>query len=167
MFLPQLCRWLHQMLFPFGYEYPKKELGNSAELALKWFENNYMRADPSKFQAILFNCSSYVIHCCRNQEVFALNIGLSFNEHVSNLCLKATRQTNMLHRIVKYIPNECRLNIYQASMSSNFKYCDIVWHRNTYEIEKVHKNALWVTLIYYTSSLSDMLLIVKRSTLYM
>ena len=35
---------------------------------------------------------------------------LSFNEHVSKLCVKAARQTNALRRIVKYIPNECRLN---------------------------------------------------------
>ena len=95
---------------------------------------------------------------------------LSFNEHVSKLCVKAARQTNALRRIVKYIPNECRLNIYQAFISSNFNYCDTVWHfcsnRSTYKIEKVHKNALRVTLNNYTSSYSDMLEVVKRPTLY-
>ena len=95
---------------------------------------------------------------------------LSFNEHVSKLCVKAARQTNALHRIVKYIPNECRLNIYQAFITSNFNNCDIVWHfcsnRSTYTIEKVHKNALRVTLNNYTSSYSDMLEVVKRPTPY-
>ena len=80
---------------------------------------------------------------------------LSFNEHVSKLCVKAARQTNALRRIVKYIPNECRLNIYQAFISSNFNYCDTVWHfcsnRSTYKIEKVHKNALRVTLNNFNS----------------
>ena len=99
----------------------KINLEKSANLALKWFE----KANPSKFQAILFKCR-------KNEEVFDLNIGdelikpvslvkllgvliddnLSFNEHVSKLCAKAARQTNTLRRIVKYIPNECRLNIY-------------------------------------------------------
>ena len=161
----------------------KINLEKSANLALKWFENNHMKANPSKFQAILFKCR-------KNEEVFDLNIGdelikpvslvkllgvliddkLSFNEHVSKLCIKAARQTNALRRIVKYIPNECRLNIYQAFISSNFNYCDIVWHfcsnRSTYKIEKVHKNALRVTLNDYTSSYSDMLDVVKRPTLY-
>ena len=158
-------------------------LEKSANLALKWFENNHMKANPSKFQAILFKCR-------KDEEVFDLNIGdelmkpvslvkllgvfiddnLSFNEHVSTLCVKAARQTNALRRIVQYIPNECRLNVYQAFISSNFNYCDIVWHfcsnRSTYKMETVHKNALRVTLNDYTSSYSDMLQIVKRSTLY-
>ena len=84
-----------------------------------------MKANPSKFQAIIFKCR-------KNEEVFYLNIGdelirpvslvkllgvligdnLSFNEHVSKLCVKTARQTNVLRGIVKYIANECRLNIY-------------------------------------------------------
>ena len=68
---------------------------NYRACALKWFENNHMKANPSKFQAILFKC--------RKDEVFDLDIGdelikpvslvkllavfiddnLSFNEHVS------------------------------------------------------------------------------------
>ena len=100
-----------------------------------------MKANPSTFQAQLFKCR-------RNEEVFDLNIGdelikpvslvkllgvliddnLSFNKQVSKLCVKASRQTNVLRRIVKYIPNECRLNIYQAFISSNFNYRDLVWH---------------------------------------
>ena len=167
------------MLFSFRHEYPK----NQSNLALKWFENNHMKANPSKFQAILFKCR-------KHEEVFDLNIGyelikpvslvkplgvliddnLSFNEHFSKLCVKAARQTNALRRIVKYIPNECRLNIYQALVSSTFNYSDIVWHfcsnRSTYKIEKVHKIALRVTLNDYTSSYSDMLEVVKRPTLY-
>ena len=165
----------------------KINLEKSLNLALKWFENNHMEANPSKFQAILFKCRKNKIE---NEEVFYLNVSdelikpvflvkllgvviddnLSFNEHVSKLCVKAARQTNALRRIVKYIPNECRLNIYQAFISSNFNYCDIVWHfcsnRSTYRIEKVHKNALRGTLNDYTSSYSDMLEVVKTPTLY-
>ena len=62
------------------------------------------------------------------------------------------------------------LDIYQAFISSNFNYCDIVWHfcsnRSTYKIEKVHKNALRVMLNDCTSSYSDMLEVVKRPMLY-
>ena len=71
----------------------KINLKKSANLALKWFENNHMKANP--FHAILFKCR-------QNEQVFYLNIGdelinpvslvkllgvliddnLSFNEHV-------------------------------------------------------------------------------------
>ena len=74
----------------------KINLEKSGNLALKGFENNHMKANPSKFQAILFKCP-------KNEEVFDLNIGdelikpasllkllgvlidgnLSFDEHVS------------------------------------------------------------------------------------
>ena len=83
-------------------------------------------------------------------------------------------QRNALRRIVKYTPNECCLNIYQAFISywsHEANYCDIVWHfcsnRSTYKIEKVRKNALWVTLNDYTSSYSDMLEVVKRPMLFL
>ena len=85
----------------------KINLEKRANLALKWFASNHMKANPSKFQVILFKCR-------KNEEVFDLNIGdelikpvsrvkllgvliddnLSFNEHVSKLCVKAARQTN-------------------------------------------------------------------------
>ena len=46
-------------------------------------------------------------------------------------------------------------------------YCVVFCsNRSTYKIEKVHKNALRVTLNDYTSSYSDMLEVVKRPTLY-
>ena len=54
----------------------KINLKKSANLALKWFENNHMKANPSKFQAILFKCR-------KNEEVFfILILVMSW----SNLC---------------------------------------------------------------------------------
>ena len=41
----------------------KINLGKGANLTLKWFENNHTKANPSKFQAILFKCR-------KNEEVF-------------------------------------------------------------------------------------------------
>ena len=101
-----------------------------------------------------------IFKCRNNKEVFDLNIAdeliklgsvvklpcvliddnFIFNEHVSNLCLKAIRLTNASRTIMKYIPNLCRLNVYQPFTSFNFDYCDIVWrfhgNRSTYKIEK-------------------------------
>ena len=120
----------------------------------------------------IFYTSIFLPYKLLNLIIFInISYNLSFNEHVSKSWAKAAaRQTNALRRIVKYIPNERRLNIYQAFISTNFNYCDIVWHfcsnRSTYKIEKVHKNALRVTLNDYTSSYSDMLEVVKRPTLY-
>ena len=53
----------------------KINLEKSANLALKWFENNHLKANPSKFQAILFKCR-------KNEEVLILILVMSW----SNLC---------------------------------------------------------------------------------
>ena len=83
-----------------------------------WFKDNHVKANPWKFQAMIFKCRN-------NKEVFDLNIAdeliklgsvvklpcvliddnFIFNEHVSNLCLKAIRLTNAFRTIMKYIPN--------------------------------------------------------------
>ena len=69
-----------------------------------------MKAHLSKFYAISFKCR-------KNGEIFYLDFGdelikpvslvgvlvdQNLNDHVSNLCVKAARQTNALHRIAKY-----------------------------------------------------------------
>ena len=46
---------------------------------------------------------------------------LSFNEHVSKLCVEAARQTNALCRIVKCIPNECCLDIIQIKICAEYR----------------------------------------------
>ena len=51
------------MLFSFRHEHPKVNLEKGANLALKWFENNHMKENPSKFQAISFKRR-------KNEEVF-------------------------------------------------------------------------------------------------
>jgi len=100
-----------------------------------------MKANPSKFQAIIFirqsdvnipefNIGNEVVKSVPSVKLLGVTIDdkLSFDDHVSKLCVKAARQTNALRRIVKYISQESRLNIYNAFISSNFQYCNIVWH---------------------------------------
>ena len=66
-----------------------------------------MKANPCEFQAILFKCRK------EGEVFFYLNMGdqliqpvslVSFNEQVSNLCVKDPGQMNALRRIVKCIP---------------------------------------------------------------
>ena len=72
------------MLFSFRYEYAKNRPGKNAYLALKWFENNHMKANPSKFQAILFKCRE-------NEEVFDLYIDDELIKPVSLVKLLGVR----------------------------------------------------------------------------
>ena len=76
---------------------------NLEKNSVKWFENYHMKANPSKFEAILFKCR-------KNEEVFDLDVGdecplwncwvfslmttlMSFNEHVSTYVWIRTADT--------------------------------------------------------------------------
>ena len=95
---------------------------------------------------------------------------LTFDKHVSELCMRVARQTNALRRIVKYLTPECKIIMYTAFIASNFNYCHIVWHfcglTNSLKIEKLHKKSLNVVLNDYLSPYHVLLQKVKRPTMY-
>ena len=95
---------------------------------------------------------------------------LSFDEHVSSICNRVLQQINALRRISKYLTLQNRMSIYNTFLTSNFSYCNIVWHfcsnRSMYKLEKVHKQALRVVLNDYTSSYRVLLDTVSKPTLY-
>ena len=161
----------------------KTQLEDGMNIALKWFYKNQMKANPSKFQFIVFKnrttdddielaISNEVMKPVSVVKLLGITIDdkMSFDEHISRLCIKAARQTNALRRIAKHIPNDCRLNVYNAFITSNFNYCSIVWHfcsrRSTYKIEKINKKALRITLNDYVSLYSTLLGKLEKQTLY-
>ena len=95
---------------------------------------------------------------------------LTFDDHISALCAKASHQIRALRRIVKYLTMDNRMSIYNAFIASNFNYCNTVWHfcsnRSLYKLEKVHKQALRVVLNDYSSSYRNLLDKVSKPTLY-
>ena len=141
----------------------KKNLEISAGVTLNWFQNNHMKVNPEKFQTFIvtqanevndieLNISGQTIKptsCVKLLGVF-IDDQLSLDKYVSELCIRAARQTNALGRIVKYLSPECRITMYTAFIASNFNYCNIVWyfcgHTNSLKIEKVHKKSLNVVL---------------------
>ena len=95
---------------------------------------------------------------------------LTFDDHISALCAKASHQISALRRIVKYLTMDNRMSIYNAFIASNFNHCNTVWHfcsnRSLYKLEKVHKQALRVVLNDYSSSYRNLLDKVSKPTLY-
>ena len=71
---------------------------------------------------------------------------LKFNTHISEICIKASRQLNVLKRIGKHLSKLGRLTIYNSYIMSNFNYCPVVWHfcgeSNTKKMEKIQERAL-------------------------
>ena len=142
-----------------------------------------MKANRSKFHTIIFkqhgneaicelNISNDTIKpvSCVKLLGATLDDKLCFDNHISRLCTRATRQTNALSRIIKYVPLDWRINIHNAFIASDFNYYKTVWHfwsnRSAYTIEKFDKKALRVILNNYESPCTTILKNVSRPPLY-
>ena len=81
---------------------------------IKWFSINQMKANPEKFQAIAvgkktkdknvtFNLEGNQIKCESEVKLSGVTIDskLKFNEHISNICKKVSRQLSVLKGIGK------------------------------------------------------------------
>ena len=152
----------------------KTVLESDSEKLIDWFEFNSMKANPDKFHAIClghkaanniksFKISNTEIKCDENVTLLGVNIDyqLKFDDHVSDICKKASRQLAVLKRIGKFLTKQGRMIIYNSFILSNFNYCPIVWHfctkRSSAKIEKLQERGLRFVTEDYTSPISTIL----------
>ncbi len=100
-----------------------------------------------------------------------VNIYLTFNHYVSELCRKAARQVDCLMWLSTILPVEFKLTIFNAFIVSNFLYCPVVWHMcsksDIKKVEKVQEIALCFIYRQFKSDHKSLLNLAERSTLYM
>ena len=129
-------------------------LTEKANTAIDWFQLNDMIVNPGKFKAILLqknerNTSEYPIvltgHQIKTQESVTLlgvtiDYKLSFEEHVSNLCEKASAQLNTLQRLGAFMSQQTRKIMVQSFILAHFNYCPLVWYfTSAKQINKIEK----------------------------
>ena len=140
------------------YDVFKSVLENDVISATAWFDNNYMCANPDKFQSIILSRDgqqSLSISVQDNMILSDITIKLlgvtldnrlKFDKHVSSLYIKASRQINVLKRISNYLDENCRILIFKSFISSNFSYCPASWmfcgKTNLTKLEKLEDGAL-------------------------
>ena len=161
----------------------KLNFAYGSKIAIEWFQENHMKVNVSKFQSIIlklkgaicdveFHVSGHSLKPVSSVKLLGVQIDerLSFDDHISTLCTKASHQISALRRIVKYLTLENRMSIYIAFFASNFNYCNTVWHfcsnRSLYKLEKLHKQAPRVVLNDYSTSYRDLLDELSKPTLY-
>ena len=95
-----------------------------------------MKANPTKFQAICigknaheniasFKVDSVEIKCEENVTLLGANIDfmLSFDDHVTDICKKSSKQLAVLERLGRFLTKQGKLTIYNSFIVSNFNYC--------------------------------------------
>ena len=86
---------------------------------------------------------------------------LRFDDHVSEICKKASKQLAVLKRLGRFLTKQGKMTIYNSFIVSNFNYCPLAWHfcsaSSTNKIEKIQERALRFINNDFTSSLQDLL----------
>jgi hypothetical protein len=136
-------------------------LRKDTDNAIKWFTNNFMQVNPSKFQ---FMCLKSVtskeiipqfievngtnIPCEKEVKLLGITIDdkLKFDKQVDIICKNAARQLNVIYRFKCIFDLKEKEKIYNTFIISKFNYCPIIWHfcgkACTKKIEKIQERAL-------------------------
>ena len=115
-------------------------LMSDGNVLCKWFTDNGMSANLSKFVAFAMGFSSNLldmvivlddisIESVSNIDILGVKFDhkLNFDDHVKALCVKASRQVSVLLRLSNFLDIESRKTIYRTFILSNFSYCPVVW----------------------------------------
>ena len=142
---------------------------------MNWFKQNSLKANPEKFQTMLIssygcNVDGLMINVqnttssTERMNVLGVKIDnkLNFTEHISDVCIKAGRQLNILQRLKRVLDYKSRMVIYKSFIILHFNYCPIVWmftgKKSLDGIENIKKRALRFVLDDYGSSYHDLLI---------
>ena len=154
--------------------YIENTLVKETEILKKWFKENSLEANPTKFQSMLISSKGekdtdlslvidgIEIDPANNIKVLGITIDqcLKFNKHISDMCSKAGRQLNMLQRLRGSLAFDSRMAIYKTFIISNFNYCPLVWmfssKKSLTNIENIQKRALRFVNNDYTSSFQEL-----------
>jgi hypothetical protein len=156
-------------------------LSYDSNVAVQWFVDNGMQANPAKFQAIISHrhmrafkavpIGNKLLEPQQSVKLLGItfDIDLSFETHTSNLCKKASRSLNVLKRFSKILSVSNKTKIFHTFISSQFNYCPIIWHfcskRKLHMIEKIQERALRFIFNDTCSNYTDLLKRVRKDTM--
>ena len=149
-----------------------EKLEDDSKILISWFSNNALKANPDKFHMLLSNTDvnikmkidNYEIQNSKHKKLLGITIDnkMKFEEHVSNLCTKASQKLHALARVSAFMNFKQRRIIMKSFINSQFGYCPLVWmfhSRNlNNRINKIHERALRLVYNDNISSFEDLLI---------
>ena len=159
------------MLFSKDIESVISKIQDDSKNLLKWVANNVLKANPDKFHLLLsqpdesisINIDGYQITNSKCEKLLGIIIDnkLSFNEHVSKLCTKASQKLHALARVANYMSSDKLRLIMKAFINAQFGYCPLVWmfHSRTLNnrINKIQERALRIVFKDKNASFDELL----------
>ena len=133
-------------------------LEQSSTIHFEWLNNNYMKVNTGKSHLLLSGNSRVMTtidnsYIASEDEKVLLGIttdsNLTFENHISSICKKASQKLNALARIASYMKIQKRRTIMKSFLNSQFSYCPLIWmfhsRRFNNKINFIRKRALRIT----------------------
>ena len=115
------------------------------------------KSNPDKFHLPISSNENVTIHVgeyeiengkCEKLLGVKLDWTLNFDDHISDVCKKASRKLNALARIATFIRLSKRRLLMNAFCNSQFSYCPLIWMchslTNNRKINRLHERCLRV-----------------------
>ena len=169
-------------------KYPQEvqmKLENVSNVMLKWFDENMMKANPEKFQYIIFNrnkkdgvnvinVNNVVIESSPVVKLLGVHVdyNLSFNYHIHEICRKAGLKLNVLARVSRILDSDSstKMLLFNSCIISQFNFCPIVWHYccrgDMLKMERMQYRALKYVFCDYNASYTELRQRSKKKLLY-
>ena len=156
------------------------KIENESSNLLDWIGFNGLKANPDKFHLLLSDpnkdlsiiVDGFEIENSNSQKLLGITIDnkLSFDEHVSSICTKASQKIHALSRVSKFMSFRQRKTIFHTFILSHFGYCPLVWmlhsRKLNHRINKLHERALRIVYNDYKSSFQRLLEISNSFTIH-
>ncbi len=121
----------------------------NGNIAINWFTNNEMMANPSKFQFMTTGDSNVILTLrgvTIEQDNYVKRLGvnidkkLDFKFHVNEVIRKCACQINALHEQSKVLNVLAKTKVFNAFIRANLNYCPLVWiNRNKTDLARLEK----------------------------
>ena len=156
------------------------------QLASSWYKNNFLSANPDKFQSLIINPRDIDadnkdvilriddLDVIRTGQMKLLGVyideNLDFTSHISQLSTKSSQKVGVLMRLRNLIPCAAKLSLYKSSILPHLTYCHLVWHfcksSDCRKLERIQERALRAVYKSNSESYQELLNRAKIPTLY-
>ena len=114
------------------------KLEHDTEIAICWFDSNYMKLNTDKCHLLMAgNKHEHIWVKLVDKKIWENNIvkllgvtidsQIKLNSHVLNICSKAGRKLSVLTRMTKYLSFDKKKILIKTFFESQFKYCPLTW----------------------------------------
>ena len=140
------------------------KLEESASSATDWYENNLLEGNLKKYQTMFiqnkygnmkeqFSCTEHHTNLNLNGKIIrtsdlgvTIDNKLNFNEHINDVCNKASQRVGVIMRLRNLIPTTAKLVLLKSAILPYLTYCHLDSHfcraSDTRRLERIQERGL-------------------------